>query len=355
MPTTNRPIRVCMFPKSIPSNESLGLMSTALERTGLVTISNFNYFTSFFSRSDLFHIHWVDELVVGARWPKHIVKVSLFLIYLIFSKILKRPIVWTVHNIGAQESNYPRLERFLWNVFLPRVDWAIHLCSASLEAIFRLTPTPPPGSVVPHPHYRAVYGSCGVTADSQARSSKPFVFSSFGLIRTYKGFENLVEIFHSWALQEAVLKIAGAPVFKESTQMVKDMHRLSGGDPRINLDLRALEIGELKDFVCASDLIVLPYHKIMNSGVAALALSLGRPILGPAAGCILDYQQKLGAEWVLTYEKMLTLEDLKKAYNEMRGRKHSALPDLEWMDPDRIAAEIIKLYQRVLAGVEKAK
>ncbi len=131
------------------------------------------------------------------------------------------------------------------------------------------------------------------------------------------------------------------------------MEALSGGDPRISFDLRALDKRELKDFVCASDLVVLPYNKILNSGVAMVALSLGRPILGPAAGCILDYHQKLGSEWVLMYENSLTLEDLKKARDSVRNHRRSAFPDLEWMDPDNIAAETIKLYEQVMSGADR--
>ncbi len=78
-----------MYPKSIPLNESLGIMSDAIERTGRVRISNYNYITSFFSRADLFHVHWVDELVTGVRWHKPVIKVSLFLAYFILCKMLK--------------------------------------------------------------------------------------------------------------------------------------------------------------------------------------------------------------------------------------------------------------------------
>ncbi len=350
MRNIGRPIRVCMFPKDIPSNESLGIMTDAMEKTGKVSVRNYSYFFSFFARADIFHVHWVDELVVGVRWPKHIVKVFLFLLYLMFSKLLKRPIIWTVHNVGAYEGNYPKLERLLWRVFLPRVNWAIHLCSASLDAMYRLTAAPPPGSVIPHPHYRSVYEPCDTTGEEVRGSIDPFIFSSFGLIRAYKGFEHLVQIFHSWGLQKVELRIAGAPVFKESAQLGQEMVRLSESDPRIALDLRALNKQELKDFICTSRVVVLPYNKIMNSGVAALALSLGRPILGPAAGCILDYHQKLGADWVLMYDNSLTVQDLKAAYDHLQSRNRSTLPDLNWMEPDRIAGEIIEVYRQQLAS-----
>ncbi len=57
MPKDFGQISVCMFPRS-ETNEFLGLMSDALERTGRVKIANFRYVASLFSRADLFHVHW---------------------------------------------------------------------------------------------------------------------------------------------------------------------------------------------------------------------------------------------------------------------------------------------------------
>jgi glycosyltransferase involved in cell wall biosynthesis len=265
-------------------------------------------------------------------------------------KLLNRLVVWTVHNVGAYENNYPKLERLLWRVFLPRVNWAIHLCPASLEATQRLTSRPPPASVIPHPHYRFVYEACdGIsqTGRPQQIQRRPFVISSLGLIRPYKGFENLARVFHSWRSGDVLLRIAGEPSFKESERVARELVRLSADDPRITLQLRALSKSEVRDLICTSDLIVLPYGKMMNSGVAALALSLGRPILGPAAGCILDYHDKLGSEWVLMFDRELTVQDLTRAYDRFSGRNRLAGSNLKWMDPDRIANDTIKCYRQV--------
>lgn len=347
MPKDDGPISVCMYPRDSDTNEFLGLMSDALERTGRVKIANFRYVASLFSKADLFHVHWVDELVASVRWPKHLIKVYLFLAYLILCRLLNRPIVWTVHNIGAYEGKYPKLERRLWRIFLPRVDCAIHLCTASLDAIYRLTPTPPPGVVIPHLHYRSVYRPTPLTAEVVG----PFTFTSFGLIRPYKGFEHLIEVFRCCDIEGAVLRISGAPAVRESEQVVKEIKNLSQGDQRIHLDFHELSRDEVENLISRSNVIVLPYRKIMNSGVAALALSLGRPILGPAAGCILDYFDKLGPDWVMPYDKELTAQDLKAAFTRFRERR-AAPPDLSWMEPDRVATQTLDVYDHVL---KKAK
>lgn len=347
MERLNRRLRVCMFPKYNPLDESLRIMSDALERTGKVQVANYNFFSSFFARADLFHVHWVDELVTSTGW-KSIIKLFLFLLFLLTCKMLNRRIVWSVHNIGAHENRHPTLERLLWSVFLPRVDWAIHLCPASLSVICRLTPTPPSGSVIPLPHYRSIYDAIGLPVEAGRPREAPFVFASFGTIRPYKGFENLARVFHSWNLREVALRISGYPTAKDSAHLVGEMARVSADDQRITLDFRALSRDEIKKFVSASSVVVLPYHKLLNSGVANLALCLGRPIVAPAAGCILDYYDRLGPEWILMYENELNVEHLKMAYERFRGRNYTALPDLSWMDSDRVATDILNVYQQVI-------
>jgi hypothetical protein len=48
------------------------------------------------------------------------------------------------------------------------------------------------------------------------------------------------------------------------------------------------------------------------------------------------------------YENELNVEHLKMAYERFRGHHRGTLPDLSWMDADRVAADILSLYQQVI-------
>ena len=342
-----RRIKVCMYPKYTASNESIGLMSDAIENTGHAEISDYKYFASLFRRADLFHVHWPDATVYGSR-IRQLVKVSCFLSYVLLCKLLGRPIVWHVHNIGSHEkAAYIFLEKLLWKVFLPRVDWTIHYCPATLKAIYELTNSPPEGTVIPHPHFRSVYDPLGAAVDPRRRlgfATDAFIMSSFGLICPYKGFENLINLFRKWNDESSILYIGGEPMFP---QVATELEKLSAGDTRIRLYLHPLTRLELRDLVYASDVIVLPYKKLMNSGVAAAALSLGCPILAPAAGCILDYYQRLGPDWVLMYNGELSVDDLEHASQRFHNRDRSKMPNLSWMQVDVIGENILGLYRQL--------
>ena len=339
-----------MFPRDAEINESIGLMSDAIEATGKAEIEEFSYFRSLFRRADLFHVHWPDETLNSRGRGKHLIKVPLFLAYVFLCKLFRRPIVWTVHNVATHEAQSAVFQRILWGIFLPAVDWAVHLCPASIPAM----PSLRRGSIVPHPNYCAVYERFVQEynqAHSGSHAEREFRISCFGLLRPYKGLENLIGVFARWDQPNARLRIGGAPISRE---IGESLTQLAKPDPRASVTLGELDQRELAELVLESDVIVLPYTRIMNSGVAAAALSLGRPILAPAAGCILYYHEKLGDDWVMTYDGDLEPRHLDLAFQRFSSRDRSRRPDLSFMDPKRIASAIVDIYQQLL-GVQTSE
>jgi len=336
-----------MFPREAKINESIGLMSDAIEATGKAEIQEFSYLRSLFRRADLFHVHWPDETLNSRGRGKHLIKVPLFLSYILLCKLFRRPIVWTVHNVATHEAQSAVFQRILWGIFLPAVDWAIHLCPASIPAMPELRH----GSIVPHPNYCEVYEKFVQgyirTHPAGTDPDRQFRISCFGLLRPYKGLENLIGVFGRWERPNARLQIGGAPLTREIGDMLVE---LAKPDPRATVTARALDQRELAELVLESDVIVLPYTRIMNSGVAAAALSLGRPILAPAAGCILYYHEKLGDDWVMTYDGDLEPRHLDLAFQRFSSRDRSRRPDLGFMEPKRIASAIVDIYQRLLGA-----
>jgi glycosyltransferase involved in cell wall biosynthesis len=69
--------------------------------------------------------------------------------------------------------------------------------------------------------------------------------------------------------------------------MLAKMTRLSR---RCRFFLRTVPSAQVQTFVNASDCVVLSHRQGLNSGVAILAMTFGKPVVGPDLGCI---------EWVL--------------------------------------------------------
>jgi len=86
------------------------------------------------------------------------------------------------------------------------------------------------------------------------------VFLYFGLIRAYKGVDDLVRLFQrEFVNQDSVLIIAGDPHTKAVEQRLR---ALVGSNSKIVLDLRVIPPDRVGELFEACDVVVLPYVKI---------------------------------------------------------------------------------------------
>ena len=108
-----------------------------------------------------------------------------------------------------------------------------------------------------------------------------FVFVCLGLLRPYKGLEELIPAFRGCRPRLRLL-VAGRPPTTQPTSTGSAY--LAGGDPRIILEPRFIPAEEVQVYLNAADAAVLPYRQITTSGAALLAFSFGLPVVAPAIG-----------------------------------------------------------------------
>jgi glycosyltransferase involved in cell wall biosynthesis len=139
-------------------------------------------------------------------------------------------------------------------------------------------------AVIPHGHYIGCYPNTISRAAARRQLGLPddaFVYLSLGLLRPYKGLEELIPAFRSLEDTSLRLALAGRPK-PEGYGAV--LAALAAGDPRIRLDARFVPAEATQVYFNAADLCVLPYRQITTSGAALLALSFGSAVLAPAIG-----------------------------------------------------------------------
>jgi glycosyltransferase involved in cell wall biosynthesis len=340
-----------MFPSENPKNEVIKIITSSIIMNSDIKIMPYGFARSFFSRYDIFHVHWPDAVLFPAPMLRVLTKYFLFLSFVLFTKITGRRIVWTVHNLDAHDKRYSKLEKILWWIFLSNVDCAMHLCpqSKSLLAEKYGAKVPFAEFVVPHPHYREEYGrlaSRKACRDVLGIEQNVCVFIFFGMIRRYKGVERLLDAFSRIEEENVRLIIAGE--IKGGFSFSGDFEDLISRDQRITYIPGFLPTKELLDLVRASDCVVLPYQNVLNSGVANAALSLERPILGPQSGCLIDYHDRLGERWVKFLGNDLTASLEQFASLADRYREDGDTPDLGFADPATVGMAIANIYERTL-------
>jgi glycosyltransferase involved in cell wall biosynthesis len=104
------------------------------------------------------------------------------------------------------------------------------------------------------------------------------VVLSFGLLRPYKGIENLLEAFRQ--VPGAELWIVGNP--RMDVEPLRKLAAEAGG--RVRFLTRFVEDAEIPAIFRRADVVVLPYLDAEHSGVLYTGLAFGRPLLLSAVG-----------------------------------------------------------------------
>jgi glycosyltransferase involved in cell wall biosynthesis len=100
----------------------------------------------------------------------------------------------------------------------------------------------------------------------------------FGLLRPYKGIENLLEAFAG--VEGAELWVVGNPRME-----VGPLRELAAASPgRVRLVTRFVDDAEIPAIFRRADLVVLPYLEAEHSGVLYTGLAFGKPLLLSAVG-----------------------------------------------------------------------
>ena len=340
--TKGRPLRVLMFPKH-GDNPYLRTLSETLERRG-ARIEDFTFRRALKERYDVLHMHWPD-LHLQARSPLRSIArhVRLALLFAVL-RWRKTQIVWTIHNLKPHERHH-RMAEMLFPLWFPRMcTHVIALTMNGLESARTLYPAlrDKAAAVIPHGHYRGAYSGAPTRAECRDRLGLPhrFTFLFFGNIRPYKNVPRLIEAFRALPNTDVQLIVAGQP---GHMMEIDELHELVARDDRIRLSLEFIPEEKVPLYVGASDVVVLPFDSILNSGSVFLALSFNRAVLAPRIGSLPEIQGRVGPRWVNLYDGPLTTDHLLQTLSGGGIAEHETA-DLSAFDWDSIGQQTLDFY-----------
>jgi beta-1,4-mannosyltransferase len=301
---------------------------------------------------DILHVHW-PEVYVADRNPFIAVIGSLGLLFIVcWCRMRGAKVIWTVHNLEAHHRTRPRMEKRLMRLFTRVLSGYIALTDHGRREVRRRFPSLEsiPGFVIPHGHYRGAYPSSIGRAEARRRleipeAAKMVLF--FGTIQSYKNVPALVRAFRELKVPNIVLHVVGSCRSRREQDLLK---REAGQDSRIRLDFGFVPRAEVSCFFEASDLVVLPFAEILNSGTALLALSFNRPILVPEKGAMSELQFCAGTDWVQTYDGSLTRDKLARALDWASKPIRPKVAPLDSLDWDYLGQKTAEAYRAILRG-----
>jgi beta-1,4-mannosyltransferase len=323
---------------------------TAVQAQG-VAVRDLSYINLLVRPPSVVHLHWPDlTFLSGPRRWRHIARLGLFFGFLRVARLSGTRLVWTVHNLDPHEERAtPRIRAAHRRLLMRNVDAFLSLSEEGLAATREAYPElrTVPGFVTPHGHYRLDYDLTGEMSEARdvlelAQHSRVLV--STGAIRPYKNIPQLIRSFLQRDDDGTILAIAGKP---SSAALREEIQQAAGNDPRVRLELSFLSPERMALWLRASNLVVLPYRAIQNSGSAVLALSAHRPVLVPALGSMRELAEQIGHEWVSLYTGDISSEHINDAISWLVTESRSDEPDLSPLDWNMIASQTIAVYRQV--------
>lgn len=265
-------------------------------------------------RYDVLHVHWPEFLVSKKTLMRRVAARALFIGMLIRITLFNTPVVRTVHN-EAPHDGLRRIDAWLISRLDKHVRIEIHMSSASFrEAKHRST-------IIPHGDYREWYRDTPPTEPIRGR------IGYVGSIRPYKGLESLLSAFENTPRDLALkLDIHGHAASARYAQKIATLCR---ADSRVSFSDGFLDDDALAREVRRSQMIILPYNSILNSGVALLALSLDRPILGPDTESMRELRDEFGPDWVHLFRGALSSSDIVLAMGSLDAARVQPSPHMK--------------------------
>lgn len=297
----------------------------------------------------VFQIHWPEQVFWWGLGRKELgVKVWRTLAAVAEMKRRGVRIVWMVHNLAPHDMR--PWQRLLWCYYQRRlcglVDGFLTLSPSTPSLVRKALPglAKKLGGFVWHPAYPHAVQSDDARRDIRAElgfGAETRVFAFLGLIRAYKGVDQLVRAFREEPDADAGLIIAGTP---QDADTVAAVAALAAGDPRIRLIFRYMCPVEFDAYLAAADEFVAPLRRYLHSGSIVHALSANRPVLTPQAPFASDLSAALEGEWIRLYKPPLTGRIL---FAAQRERPDGTCPIQQRMSSQQAGRGMIDFYDRL--------
>ncbi|MCX2713506.1 glycosyltransferase [Mycolicibacterium sp. J2] len=281
------PVRVQMWPRWV-ANPYLPSLISSLQNAGVEAgASPLLYLGARRLRAgDWLHLHWPGETHLHGSRSLYRLRAAAIRLRL---KALKRRgvrIAWTANNLVPHDDPHPNLGRQARRDLLAVADHVFVHFEGAREQLAEAFGYRGPCTTVHHPHYIGDYQAPPPRAEARAQFGIPadgFVALAFGRIRPYKGVGNVIEAFQRVAGEQDRLIIAGPPQGDVSAEL-----GIAAGDSRIILHAKHIPDEEVPVYYGAADVAVLGQRAFFTSGSAVLALSMGRPVVGPTTHHLSD-------------------------------------------------------------------
>ncbi|ADL00466.1 glycosyltransferase family 4 protein [Brevundimonas subvibrioides] len=218
----------------------------------------------------------------------------------------------------------------------------------------------PPGrapvAVIPHGHYADRWGDSVSRAAARTSLGLPgdrTVALFFGNPRSEKGLDILLEALRLVQNKNLLVLVAG----RIEENDLAGLRALEAGElaGRLRIDAGWIDDNAIADYYAAADIVVLPYLRIYESGVAIMAMTFGRcvvysdlpPLLETVGTEGVSFRTKDPVDLAVTLDRLVQTHVNLDELGQRARRK--VLSDRSWL---KIGADTVRLYDAATARRE---
>lgn len=265
--------------------------------------------TAIKQKPDYMHFDWIESYYTRRYLWMTILNMPVFLLQIIFCRILNIKLVHTMHNVFPHDSVMQPIHRFVQKIFLKQLTWIRVFSYETIQKASQLFNIPEQNfRVVPEGSYISYYPNMVEKFQAKQKLQLPAekkVVLFFGTLRRYKGVKELIRVIKQLNTQNTILLIAGRGIDKI---YLKELQQEA--DDTVRIDDTFIEKENVQYYFAAADLVVLPFLEIENSGSAILAMGFGKAIVAPQTGVL---QHRLQMQAQLLYAEGCLKEKLAEA------------------------------------------
>ena len=207
-------------------------------------------------------------------------------------------LVWTAHNVLPHEQVFGD-DVSARRALVESSDLVLAHSQSTLDELAALGAVVRRSAIIRHGPFGSIQSAELLRSPGSGGGPRRFLF--FGLVREYKGVDDLLAAFTTLPDDVAAhLTVAGQCDDPSLRSHLRELARRCGSN--ILLRLEYVPADEVSQLLAAADVVVLPFRRATTSGSALLALSHGRPLIVPNLAGLAD----LPDQAVLRYDGGVT-------------------------------------------------
>ncbi|MEO1133349.1 MAG: glycosyltransferase, partial [Cyanobacteria bacterium J06639_1] len=282
---SERPLDVLMLPDYRLDNPYQSLLADAIARHGarVQFPQGYRRGLPIFRASrgddrpfDLVHLHWIAPYARGRDLQTKSIYSLKFLLDSLLTRWSNVRLVFTIHNAIAHDAAFANFDLWVRRSLVRWVDRIIVHNQTAFDLMaeqYRFDPAK--ATVIPHGHYRQVYGQAIAPDLARKQLGLPLdgkLYLNLGMVRPYKGIEALLEAWQASQLPAAghTLLIAGKALDADYGRAIAAKTEAT---PNALWHSHFIANEDIPLYFSAADVVVLPFQAILTSGSLILAMS----------------------------------------------------------------------------------